>query len=222
MREIELRQEVFKYTEKDDHSKDDVPMSRKSISIPVILWDRDIHLNTQLRRWFKVDTGASSTILPAKSLGIKLTEQEYKEKYNATPKAHVGIAKNVKIMYYTHYVDKMCIGKIKLTHVPVEITFNSNGRSKLLGMNILGLFDISISSMYKLITFTETLELAEYTHNNKPIGDPLNLCRDKYINLEQLDDGSSTHQELINSLLKESEVNLGLKLHSASIKKVAH
>lgn len=150
---------------------------------------------------FVVDTGAMSTAMLASSIGIKMTEEQFVDRYRAKPIPHRGLASDVYINYYAVYLSAMYIGDIKLRHVRVLITFEGRVKVNLLGMDILSLFEIHIDSLYRSIEFIETEKLAKYTHNNKPINNPLKIIMpiDESIEFNLEDMGANYMQKLINN-----------------------
>lgn len=52
-------------------------------------------------------------------------------------------------------------------------------------MSLLRLFTITVKPEYKLIEFTETKELSEYTHNNKSMHNIDLIVPETYIDLDE-------------------------------------
>lgn len=186
---LATEQFIFSYIGKTPSNKA-ILFGRQEISILVgiVLNKNKVDKKNTIR--VKIDTGACSTVFPAASIGIHMKEQDYIAKFKPKVKYHVGIVNNEKVKYYQHEIPELHIGKIKLTDAIVYITFDNRVNAMLMGMDILGLFDISISNTNCTIDFTETEYLANYTHNALSIGDPALIdSSDDYIDftLEDLE-----------------------------------
>lgn len=154
-----LKREQFSYYYGNDR------LDSKQIILDLVLSDR--LLDTEVKVQFKVDTGAVDIAFNASVLEINQTEEQFISTHDVVKVQRFGIARNVPLTYYRYIMPIIKFGSFILHNFPVYITFNEVGKSKLIGMSLLRLFKISIQPEYKSIEFTETEELARYTHNNK-------------------------------------------------------
>ncbi|MCM1125759.1 MAG: hypothetical protein NC429_04745 [Lachnospiraceae bacterium] len=95
---------------------------------------------------FKYDTGAQFTCLPAKDLGIDISEEDFIS-YNKGGLAvkGTGIDKSTQITYYLIQVDNFIVADIELGSVPIYITFDLRATKRLLGMDIIRLLNVEIN-----------------------------------------------------------------------------
>ena len=166
--------------------------SRNSIEIVAKLMYKDerkiLLRNRESRITFKVDTGASTTIIPANAIGIADNEDEFKTIYDYTEddKSIAEGINSVKVGYYTIWLNSFIIGNIEILAFPIAITFEPNFTTPLLGMDLIGLFNIYINIENRTIKFKETKELAKYTHNNRELEYPI-IVNNQGIKLDLLD-----------------------------------
>ena len=116
-------------------------------------------------RNFKFDTGASITCLPALDLGIEITEEEFKRRFNFTLEVKcTGIDKDSDtVTYYLIQVENFVIYNIDLGSVPIYITFDSRAPKRLLGMDLIKLLNIDFNMDTGFITLSKSQRLIEFS-----------------------------------------------------------
>lgn len=160
-----------------------VDLGRSQIIVPMTVIDSTATGKPlKMRYKIKIDTGAIDVVLPSDMiLGKSITENAYRKEFKREPHERYGIAKDTPVMYYTHIVDSISLGGFKLYKFPVEISFEERARAKLLGMSLLGLFNIVINNRDRFVELVETPEVAPFINSGKPLLNPNELCRQDII-----------------------------------------
>jgi len=120
-----------------------------------------------------MDTGAQVTCISAKDLGIKITEQEFRNKYTTVELEGHGIIdsdkKDHKVTYYLIQVENFEIEGIGLGSVPIYITFDSRAKKRLLGLDLLSLLNIELDFDTRRIRLSKTESLKNFFNSNKKL-----------------------------------------------------
>lgn len=165
------------------------------IYINLSIIDHKERFNTRVR--FLLNTGYSSILLNANKLGIKLTEQEFRKKYNEEPIKRGELNKNSQITLYRFYVDELKLGRFIIRKFPVYITFNNSINLPILGNSLLRLFDVNIKYSMKYIKFTETKQYKDFTSGKLYCYD-IDNNDDSYISI---DNRGNSHSGFIIDLI---------------------
>ncbi len=113
--------------------------------------------NVKRNKIFKYDTGAQFTCLPAKDLGIDVSEEDFVTyKKGGFVIDGIGIDKDTKIKYYLIQVERFIVAGIDIGSVPIYITFDLRATKRLLGMDIIRLLNVEINFDKKEATFYTT------------------------------------------------------------------
>ena len=112
---------------------------------------------------FKYDTGAQFTCLPAKDLGIDISEEDFTVyNKNALSIEAIGIDGNSRIKYYLIQVERFMVAGIDLGSVPIYITFDLRATKRLLGMDIIRLLNVEINFDKKEAIFCTTEKFKDF------------------------------------------------------------
>ncbi|MDE7477753.1 MAG: hypothetical protein K2M91_07360 [Lachnospiraceae bacterium] len=128
------------------------------VRIPTLQGEKTV---TKFRK-FKYDTGAQFTCLNARELDIDISEEDFKNSHHGRIVEGVGIDKESKIIYYLLQVDNFVVAGIRLGSVPIYITFNPRAQKRLLGFDMIRLFNTMFDFDTKQIQLSKTAQFIEF------------------------------------------------------------
>lgn len=183
------------------YSIEDDLKSALKVKLPIMIESKRDNIN--VRAEILVDTGATAVTLSANSLGIKMTENEFINRYKIKPTKRFGINNKYPIIYYKYLVEKLVIGNIVLHNFPVYITFDENCNSNLLGMSFLRLFELRIRPQFKEVSLKATSETEDDIRNNISMHNVDKKYLDTLIDMAEFNPDSADEQTLEANIINK-------------------
>lgn len=127
---------------------------------------------------FKMDTGAMVTCMNAKDLfGDTLTEEEFIKIFSPTVINAKGVDNKTRLKYYELQLTKFRIGTLEFGSVPIYVTFNEFATKRLLGMDLIGLLNVTIQKDYGIVALEKSNKFKDYQETKGTVlKEPNLLC----------------------------------------------
>lgn len=144
-----------------------------------------------------VDTGADTTILSSKILGLDYSRERAKGYLRASyPSFGAG---GSTFMVDLAAVDGFKFGGMYLKEPFINISFDNSFTVNLIGMDILGMYQILIHPEKRIITFRETNELAKFRPDINPVHRLDDFCKDTVIDFGIEEAEAIAVREMLNA-----------------------
>ena len=144
------------------------------IKIPVIFRDDTRLIGKTVKRniEFLVDTGASHTVIPSYLLDLK-DKDRFKKSYGLSEgMIATGVVDSIGVEFFPLWLKSIDLSGISINNPIISVSFDPGMKTALLGMDILGLFNIFIDTERRLLKLIETDKLHEINSKMESVNEP--------------------------------------------------